>query len=191
MPMRRLLLAGTAVVLAVVILIVLWPRNGRHPPTHSASPRPDIATGDANPRPGGKAVSGQTSASTPLSSPTLPPRSELLDGLNDPAGSISADLKLINEVFNAWLTNFPTAGIPIGNNQEITAALIGNNSLQFAFIPPDHPAINAQGELCDRWKTPFRFHVLGRQQMEIRSAGPDRKFGTADDAEWAPWPRNF
>jgi len=73
-----------------------------------------------------------------------------------------------------------------GHHVEITAALAGNNPVRFAFIPPGHRAINARGELVDRWGTPFRFHQLSGTQMEIRSAGPDRKFGTTDDAEFSP-----
>jgi hypothetical protein len=94
-------------------------------------------------------------------------------------------------VLENFRSNFPRTGNPVGLNYEITAALTGQNQLRLALIPPDHPAINREGELTDRWGTPFRFHVLSRMQMEIRSAGPDRRFGTADDAEWAPWPRNF
>ena len=58
--------------------------------------------------------------------------------------------------------------------------------LGFAFIPPGNPAINARGELCDRWGTPFFFHQLSGSQMEIRSAGPDRKLWTPDDEVLTP-----
>jgi hypothetical protein len=111
--------------------------------------------------------------------------------LNSPDGSPRHDLEILNEVFGAWQTNFPHEGNPVGENDEITAALAGDNRLHFAFISPRHPAINAQGELCDRWGTPFRFHALSGTQMEIRSAGPDRKFGTNDDVGFAPWPKTF
>jgi hypothetical protein len=49
------------------------------------------------------------------------------------------------------------------------------------FIDPSHPAINSSNELMDRWKVPYRFHPVSRDQMEIRSAGVDRQFGTPDD----------
>jgi hypothetical protein len=75
---------------------------------------------------------------------------------------------------------------PIGENREITAALTGKNTLGFAFIPPDCPAINAAGELCDRWGTPYFFHQLSGQRMEIHSAGPDRKMWTGDDEVLTP-----
>ena len=104
------------------------------------------------------------------------------DALNAPGGTIRRDLEILQETFATWQTNFPRAGNPVGENSEITAALLGDNRLRFAFIRRDHPAINRDGELCDRWGTPFRFHQLSGEQMEIRSAGPDRKFGTADDA---------
>jgi hypothetical protein len=106
--------------------------------------------------------------------------------LNAPNSSIRHDLEVVNNLFVNFQTNFH-AGNPVGENAEITAALTGANPLHFAFIPKAHPAINAAGELCDRWGTPFRFHQLSGTQMEIRSAGPDRKFGTADDVEFAPW----
>jgi len=145
---------------------------------------PAGATNPAAPQRALESLAGSSSAQPE-------PPSELADGLNAPDGSVSADLKLVHEIFAAWLTNFREQGIPIGENRDVTAALTGANPLSFAFVPRNHPAINARGELCDRWGTPFRFHPLSRQQMELRSAGPDRKFGTPDDAEWAPWPRNF
>ena len=112
--------------------------------------------------------------------------SHLADDLNAPSGTVRRDLEILNEVFTTWQTNFPHTGNPVGENAEITTALTGGNPAHFAFIPPGHRAINARGELCDRWGTPFRFHQLSGTQMEIRSAGPDLKFGTADDAEFAP-----
>ncbi len=112
--------------------------------------------------------------------------SPIADELNAPSGTIAADLRILQELFLAFNTNFPRLGNPVGENFEITAALLGDNPAQFAFIGTSHRALNAQGELCDRWGTPFRFHQLSGTQMEVRSAGPDRKFGTADDAILTP-----
>ena len=113
-------------------------------------------------------------------------RITLADGLNASGGDIHRDLMILQDIFIAWRTNFPHDGNPVGENNEITAALTGGNSLQLALIPPNHPAINARGELCDRWGTPFVFHQLSGTRMEIRSAGPDRKLYTADDAVLTP-----
>jgi hypothetical protein len=112
--------------------------------------------------------------------------SHLADDLNAPAGTLRRDLEILRDLFEAFQTNFPRTGNPVGENHEIAAALAGDNPARFAFLPPGHRALNARGELTDRWGTPFRFHQLSGTQMEIRSAGPDKKFGTADDAELLP-----
>ncbi|MGH8017609.1 MAG: hypothetical protein ACREIA_04860 [Opitutaceae bacterium] len=105
----------------------------------------------------------------------------LAAALNSPQTAIHDDLRALEAVFEQWQTNFAGQGNPVGTNAEITAALTGDNRLALDLIPSDHPAINAQGELCDRWGTPFRFHQLSGETMEIISAGPDRDFATPDD----------
>jgi hypothetical protein len=71
---------------------------------------------------------------------------------------------------------------PVGTNPEITAALNGQNSKQVKFINSEAGLrINGNGELVDYWGTPFFFHQLSGTEMEIHSAGPDRKMWTADD----------
>ena len=92
----------------------------------------------------------------------------------------------MSQLFDAWRSNFPRDGNPVGENAEITAALTGENRLDLVLIPKGHRAVNEHGELCDRWGTPFRFHQLSGTRMEVRSAGPDRKFATDDDAVWTP-----
>ncbi len=73
-------------------------------------------------------------------------------------------------------------GNPTGNNREITAALNGGNARQLVFInAEDGLRVSEQGELVDAWGTPFFFHQLSGTEMEIRSAGPDRRMWTADD----------
>jgi hypothetical protein len=124
-----------------------------------------------------------------LQPPATPPpaayeRSTLADQLNAAANDIRGDLQLVSNLVAIFRANFPRAGNPVGTNAEITAALTGRNPLGLSLVPRDHPAINAAGELCDRWGTPFFFHALSAAQMEIRSAGPDRKLWTGDDVIW-------
>jgi hypothetical protein len=121
----------------------------------------------------------------PLIAPYEAPAS-LAAELNSPRSDITRDLNLINDLFTNWRINFPSLGHPFGENSEITAALLGDNPYRLPHLPRDHPAINAAGELTDRWGTPFLFHALARDRMEIRSAGPDKKFGTADDTRLTP-----
>lgn len=106
--------------------------------------------------------------------------------LNAPDSTIERDLDAVRQILEGWRSNFPRDGNPVGENREITAALTGDNPLELVLIPKSHPAVNDRGELCDRWGTPFRFHQISGDRMEIRSAGPDRKFGTGDDTVWSP-----
>lgn len=123
----------------------------------------------------------------PASPPAPAERSHLADTLNAPTSTIRADLTVINEVINAFRTNFPRDGNPIGTNAEITATLAGQNKLRLAVIPPDHPAISrTTGELLDRWGTPFFFHAESGTRMSITSAGPDKKLHTTDDETFTP-----
>ena len=64
--------------------------------------------------------------------------------------------------------------------------LMGRNRLGLALLPPDHPAVNPRGELCDRWGRPFFFHQLSGTRLELRSAGPDRQLWTGDDVVLTP-----
>jgi hypothetical protein len=71
---------------------------------------------------------------------------------------------------------------PVGTNPEITAALTGKNSKQINFITAESGLrVNKNGEMVDAYGTPFFFHQVSGQEMEIRSAGEDRKLWTFDD----------
>jgi hypothetical protein len=70
---------------------------------------------------------------------------------------------------------------PVGTNAEIMKALMGGNPHQAMLGPPPGQSLNAKGELLDPWGTPYFFHQLSGDDMEIHSAGPDRIMGTKDD----------
>jgi hypothetical protein len=171
---RTGLFAGTLALGLVLLLLVSLPRIGPLARAISAARgRPPAAAGGLQP-----AVATATPAGAEE-------RSRLADGLNAPSGDVHSDLRLMNEVFVAYRAALRT-GNPVGENSEITAALTGRNKLGYAFIAPDNPAINLKGELCDRWGTPYFFHQLSGEKMEIRSAGPDRMLWTADDEVLTP-----
>lgn len=70
---------------------------------------------------------------------------------------------------------------PVGvENFEFTAQLRGKNPKGIIFIGNDSPAL-AGNQLVDQWGTPYFFHPLSGQEMELLSAGPDRTLWTADD----------
>ena len=71
---------------------------------------------------------------------------------------------------------------PVGTNPEITEALNGGNPKEAKLINEESGLrINGRSELVDYWGTPFFFHQLSGTEMEIRSAGPDKKMWTVDD----------
>ena len=70
---------------------------------------------------------------------------------------------------------------PVGTNAEIMKAVSGGNPRGATLGPPEGQTLNPQGELVDRWGSPYFFHQLSGTQMEIRSAGPDKKLYTDDD----------
>ncbi len=72
---------------------------------------------------------------------------------------------------------------PVGANEEITRSLLGDNEKKLQVGLPDGVAQNAAGEMVDRWGTPYFFHQQSATEMEIRSAGPDRKLWTDDDLQ--------
>jgi hypothetical protein len=175
--MRRPVFVAT-LLLAVGVAFYFWPWSERAIESRSANSAQPAANSSA-PR---ATVAANSSGAAPYSDADFP----IAAPLNSQKSTIAGDLEIMSQIFEAWLSNFPRDGNPVGENAEITAALMGENRLGLALIPKGHPAVNAKGELCDRWGTPFRFHQLSGTKMEIRSAGPDRKFATDDDATWTP-----
>lgn len=162
---------------AFALLLWLWPRQ-IEPTRLSIAVRETSSDSTAPNSPSTK--EGVADTYTEVTDLNLAP------DLNASGKTIMDDLKLVDGVFSVWQTNFLHTGNPVGTNAEITTALTGHNSLHTAFISPKNPAINRDGELCDRWGTPFFFHQLSGTKMEILSAGPDRKRGTPDDAILTP-----
>ena len=93
----------------------------------------------------------------------------------DPLQSIYAVEQLFADYRYAYKEN------PVGSeNAEITQQLLGKNPKRIVFIDPRCAALRGT-ELVDQWGTPFFFHALSGQHMQVRSAGPDRQLWTADD----------
>lgn len=72
-------------------------------------------------------------------------------------------------------------GNPVGTNAEIARTLNGGNPQGVRYLPQQHLRLNDQGELLDFYGTPYFFHQISAQEMEIRSAGPDKTMWTPDD----------
>ncbi len=92
-------------------------------------------------------------------------------------------LETIHELIDHY--RFAYQENPVGvENFEFTEQLLGKNRLRIVFIDPESEAIQGN-QLVDTWGTPYFFHPLSGQKIEIRSAGPDRQFWTNDDIQSA------
>jgi hypothetical protein len=140
-------------------------------PAVNSIPAPPAA-GPGIPR--NEAVARPESGATPQ--PNSAPGSSL-QFTNIPPDAVMDHLR---SVFHQYASMF--GGNPVGTNPEITASLHGGNPKGADFIDAEAGMrIDAGGNLIDPWGTPYFFHQLSGQEMEIHCAGPDRKMWTADD----------
>jgi hypothetical protein len=94
------------------------------------------------------------------------------------------DLTLLSRLMeNSLLLLKSAANRPLSANEDWADLFRGKNAAREEFLPAQHVALNDQGQLIDRWRTPLFFHALGGGRYEIRSAGPDRKLWTEDDLQ--------
>jgi hypothetical protein len=107
------------------------------------------------------------------------PVAETATTLNDPANTPADDISTLSLIVFDYGKIF--GGNPVGENDEITAALMGKNPKRLAFLPQSGAFLDASGRLIDRWGTPYFFHAISGSDMEISSAGPDLQHHTADD----------
>lgn len=92
------------------------------------------------------------------------------------------DLTLMSRLMdNSLLLLKSAANRPLSANEDWADLFRGRNGAREEFLPSRHIALNAQGQLIDRWATPLFFHALGGGRYEVRSAGPDKKLWTSDD----------
>ena len=92
------------------------------------------------------------------------------------------DLTLMSRLMDSSLLLLKSAANqPLSANEDWAELFRGRNATQERFLPDSSIALNAQGQVIDRWGTPLFFHALGNRRYELRSAGPDQKLWTDDD----------
>lgn len=87
------------------------------------------------------------------------------------------ELEILQELISLNQRALP--GGTLGDNGDVTLALVGS-STQGTWLPRQSPRIR-DGQLLDRWGTPYWFHPNAANQIEIRSAGPDKNLFSSDD----------
>jgi hypothetical protein len=156
------------------------------PPSPSPGPlfvvEPEITTAEETPAVAPETPVPSESTRSPghpvtrVTSPEVVPGPEVAPGLSP---------KIVLENLRSAFRNYQArlGGNPVGTNLEITRALNGANAGQAIFLnaQEDGLRVNERGELVDNWGTPYFFHQVSGKQMEIRSAGADRRMWTADD----------
>lgn len=110
---------------------------------------------------------------------TLLPISETSTTLNSQETTAQDDIEALDLILSMFRKS--NGENPVGANDEITAALLGNNSKRLAFLPAKGSFLSSDGQMIDRWGTPYFFHALTGKEMDIFSAGPDREHHTTDD----------
>ena len=119
-------------------------------------------------------------AATSTAPPVILPVAAEAARLNDPQLTAQDDIEVLTILLDEYRRHL--GGNPVGDNDEITAALIGANAKRLACLPAEAGGIiDPAGRLIDRWGTPYFFHALTGDRMEIVSAGPDGILHTADD----------
>ncbi|MGC6424304.1 MAG: hypothetical protein ACON4O_04885 [Lentimonas sp.] len=105
--------------------------------------------------------------------------SEKLSAVIDPADALTLIDDLLAHYRYAYKEN------PVGvENFEFTEQLMGKNPMRIVFIDTTNKAL-IDNQLVDSWSTPYFFHPISSDQIEIRSAGPDKQLWTDDDLSTA------
>jgi len=178
------LLCALAALLACLLLL----RRSHRPDLSPTPPSQDAAVQAALNRAGSDAVAAIDSAFAPAPSavdaavrqtvvpvPPMTPTAALFTNL--PPTTV---MENVRRALRDYASRFN--GNPVGTNPEIARALAGDNPRQVNFLNEETGVrLNDKGELVDPWGVPFFLHQLSAYEMEIRSAGPDRRMWTSDD----------
>jgi hypothetical protein len=173
---RKLIPVAAFITLLLIVAAVLRLRSPQQPPPLPSETKPPASRNDGSDAP-------------ELGSATLPIADVAAYAeLHSKHTTAQQDVRIVEGLVRDYQQSVQRKGSnpPLGFNEEITRALTGRNPLELAFISSMHPAINARGLLCDRWGTPYHFHPVAQDRIEVRSAGPDERLFTADDVTSAP-----
>lgn len=168
--MKRILLSLSA----IVVLLIMGRSWNADFPSSSRSTRVVQETALLPDRQSPPAAESTSALATTM--PVAMESIRLLDAQSD----VREDLAIIQQLLQEYRRNL--GGNPVGENDEVTAALTGGNEKKLVYLAQEtRPLIDDNGRLTDRWGNPYVFHALSGKTMEIRSAGPDGIPYNADD----------
>ena len=172
-----------ALMLIILFILVVWMNKLLSLPELISEAEKRAKAVDASPKPEAPGLPPANSRPTPVV--IDPALQERADQLNEQDSPPQRDLEIIAEFIQTY--GKALGGNPIGDNSDITAALTGSEGHKGRVFPPNHRSIR-NGQLIDRWGVPYWFHPNSGNQMEIRSAGPDKQLFTPDDIVLNPSP---
>jgi hypothetical protein len=128
-----------------------------------------------------------TDAKSEVPLPESLPAEAFLKGYADPDTQPQEDLTRLAHALEHLAKVTSEGDAPtLNTNEDLAAALLGENPAGVPFLPEKHPLFNSKREIVDRWGTPLQFSSPSRGHWKIRSAGPDRIMNTADDLRRQP-----
>lgn len=152
--------------------------------TPAASPGVQVSPSGGAPGGSGTQVAGRT-AGVP---PGVTVRAPMSAGAQSVAGLVAppiehaaAKVHAEEVALNVRQFRLRFGGNPVGTNADIVKELDGGNPKSARYLPSELKRLNASGELIDSWGSPYFFHQLSAQDMEVRSAGPDKVMWSSDD----------
>jgi len=107
---------------------------------------------------------------------------EILKDYGSESSSLREDIKSVSHLLENFDIILKGNGeVPLGSNGDFVDALRGKNPKKIKMLKDGLPFISGDGEFLDRFGTSLFFHVEGQDEVELRSAGPDRELWTDDD----------
>lgn len=189
--LRRPLIPSIVVLIALGVWAEMWYSGQTTAPAPASSPAtatsPGLTSGSSVPPTVEATISIAPRIPTPMPRSSKPAQSPNANSILEAKQEVFAppDQEAMIEVdkVSLMIRDYRTlAGEnPVGTNAEIMAAIMGDNPKQAKLGPPEGVKLNEKGEIIDRWGTPYFFHQISRDHMEIRSAGPDKILWTDDD----------
>lgn len=156
--MRRLSIIALLILLAPTAWLLLRKSNVSSPPGVLSEPPKDL----------------------PPSHPTL--GDEILAAYGSPSSTGEEDLQLFhNYLTNVFILIKKRDTRQYSTNEDLAEFLLGKNSYKTPYLSAGSSILNAEQQLIDRWNSPLRVHPVSSKTLEIRSAGPDKKYFTKDD----------